>query len=142
MSNKKGLTLVEVVVSMCLFGVIMVTLFPAFLITNLMNITSREFTDANFEAQSELEEIYNRSDDTADLTPVSSLEAMGYTCALTTCTKSDSDYLFTVTFSKNIQVDSMYNVLITVTKPTGHPDYGKNRAQLELVLKFGSTPTP
>lgn len=61
MRNKKGLTLVEVVVAMGLFGVIMVTLFPAFLITNLMNITSREFTDANFEAQSELEEIYNLS---------------------------------------------------------------------------------
>ena len=60
MRNKKGLTLVEVVVAMGLFGIIMVALFPAFLITNLMNITSREFTDANFIVQSELEKIYNQ----------------------------------------------------------------------------------
>jgi prepilin-type N-terminal cleavage/methylation domain-containing protein len=99
MRNKKGLTLVEVVVAMGLFGIIMVTLFPAFLITNLMNITSREFTDANFEAQSELEEIYNLSKD-ADATPVSVLtspEMGSYACPSNVCSKEEGNYYYIVT---------------------------------------------
>lgn len=139
MRNKKGLTLVEVVVAMGLFGVIMVTLFPAFLITNLMNITSREFTDANFEAQSELEEIYNWSK-VAGATPTSVLTsaAMGpYACTGNTCTKDVGEYHYIVTFVANSQVSAMTNLVITVSKPSASPDYGKNRAQLELVLKFG-----
>lgn len=139
MRNKKGLTLVEVVVAMGLFGIIMVTLFPAFLITNLMNITSREFTDANFEAQSELEEIYNWSK-VAGATPTSVLTsaAMGpYSCVGNTCSKDDGDYHYIVTFSANAEVATMTNVVITVSKPSANPNYGKDRAQLEIVLKFG-----
>lgn len=135
MRNKKGLTLVEVVVAMGLFGVIMVTLFPAFLITNLMNITSREFTDANFEAQSELEEIYSRSKLEAD--PALVLSAMGYGCASAICTKDVDEYHYVVTYGANAEVNSMMNVLITVSKPSANPNYGKDRAQLELVLRFG-----
>lgn len=139
MRNIKGLTLVEVVVAMGLFGIIMVTLFPAFLITNLMNITSREFTDANFEAQSELEEIYNWSK-VAGATPTSVLTsaAMGpYSCVGNTCSKDDGDYHYIVTFSANAEVATMTNVVITVSKPSANPNYGKDRAQLEIVLKFG-----
>ena len=144
MRNKKGLTLVEVVVAMGLFGVIMVTLFPAFLITNLMNITSREFTDANFEAQSELEEIYNLSKVTgATPTNVLTSLAMGpYVCVGNTCNKDEGEYRFSVTFGANAQVGTMTNLVITVSKPSANPSYGKNRAQLELVLKFGITLTP
>ena len=144
MRNKKGLTLVEVVVAMGLFGVIMVTLFPAFLITNLMNITSREFTDANFEAQSELEEIYDHSKLATN--PMDVLTTMGYEttlgsglgCTSSPCIKEDTLYRYVVSFAANSEVPSMMNMLITVSKPTGHPDYGKDRAELELVLKFGT----
>ncbi len=139
MRNKKGLTLVEVVVAMGLFGIIMVTLFPAFLITNLMNITSREFTDANFEAQSELEEIYNWSK-VAGATPTSVLtkaEMGPYTCVGSTCSKDEGDYHFVVTYGPNAEVATMVNLVITVSKPSANPDYGKNRAQLEIILRFG-----
>jgi len=162
MRNKKGLTLVEVVVAMGLFGVIMVTLFPAFLITNLMNITSSEFTDANFEAQSELEEIYSRSK-TPGITPSTVLSDMGYgSCtvdgATTTCTKNEisSDYIYSIeyyvytTFVYTIPdpdvVVPVHSILITasskLTREVNGSEIGNDRAQLQVVLRFGESFTP
>ncbi len=137
MRNKKGLTLVEVVVAMGLFGIIMVALFPAFLITNLMNIVSGEFTDANYHVQTEMEEVYNASK-TAGATPTSVLTSLGYVCVSTTCTKDEGDYHYIATYSTNSQVATVTNLVIIVSKPTADPDYGKDRAELELYLRFGS----
>ena len=162
MRNKKGLTLVEVVVAMGLFGIIMVTLFPAFLITNLMNITSREFTDANFEAQSELEEIYNWSK-TLNITPATVLSNMGYgSCVVngtvTTCTKNEagSDYIYSIdyyiyrTYVNTIpdpdETVFVHSVAIKVTsklaREVNGSEIGKDRAQLQVVLRFGESFTP
>lgn len=146
MRNKKGLTLVEVVVAMGLFGIIMVALFPAFLITNLMNITSREFTDANFHVQTEMEEIYNASKATG-ATASSVLTSLGYTCVSTTCTKDDGDYHYSATF--NTYKDpvtnndtSLTSIVLTVSKIQDNPTIGEERASLQLVLKFGEDVTP
>lgn len=136
MRNKKGLTLVEVVVAMGLFGIIMVTLFPAFLLTNLMNIVSDEFTDANYLVQTEMEEVYNASK-TSGATPTSVLTSLGYSCASSTCTKDDGDYHYIATFSTNSEVASVTNLLIVVSNPGGAADYNKDRAELELYLRFG-----
>jgi prepilin-type N-terminal cleavage/methylation domain-containing protein len=147
MRNKKGLTLVEVVVAMGLFGIIMVTLFPAFLITNLMNITSREFTDANFEAQSELEEIYNLSKVTG-AKPGPVIGSMGYTActssgATTTCSRSDANYNYVISY--NVYMDtapepdvptSLTNIVIAVSNKVDNPQIWESRAQLQIILKF------
>lgn len=137
MRNKKGLTLIEVVVAMGLFGIIMVALFPAFLITNLMNITSQEFTDANFHVQTEMEEIYNASK-TTGATPTSVLTSLGYACVSTTCTKDEGDYHYIATYSVNAQVSSITNLTIVVSNQSGNPNYGKDRAELQLYLRFGN----
>ena len=152
MRNKKGLTLVEVVVAMGLFGVIMVTLFPAFLITNLMNITSREFTDANFEAQSELEEIYDLSK-SLGVTAASVLDGMGYdtppstVCTTSPCERLSGVYRYVVTFGPyNDPVTgpstTLTNVIISVSKIVDNPQIGEDRAQLQIVLRFGESFTP
>lgn len=137
MRNKKGLTLVEVVVAMGLFGIIMVALFPAFLITNLMNITSREFTDANFRVQTEMEEIYNASKTSNDPDYILD-ELLDYTCSLTTCTKDDSDYHYIATYTLNDPIAGITNLVIVVSNQSGNPDYGKDRAELQLYLRFGN----
>jgi len=137
MRNKKGLTLIEVVVAMGLFGIIMVTLFPAFLITNLMNNISREFTDASFFAQSEMEELYSRSQ-VAGATPINSISAMGYTCTGNTCTdNSNANYTFVIQYTTNSSISDITNILLTVTSKVGDPNYQGNRAQMELYIKFG-----
>lgn len=137
MKNKKGLTLVEVVVAMSLFGIIMVTLFPAFIITNLMNNVSKEFTDASYFAQSEMEELYSLSKVTGS-DPLISIQSMGYTCTSGVCTDpSNTDFDFTMTYSTNSTISDITNVQLTVTSKVGDPDYQGNRSQIELYIKFG-----
>jgi prepilin-type N-terminal cleavage/methylation domain-containing protein len=137
MKNKKGLTLVEVVVAMGLFGIIMVTLFPAFIITNLMNNISKEFTDASYFAQSEMEELYSLSKVTGS-TALTSIESMGYTCSSGVCTdNSDTDFNFSIVYTTNSTISDITNVQLTVTSKVGDPDYQGNRSQIELYIKFG-----
>lgn len=151
MRNKKGLTLVEVVVAMGLFGIIMVALFPAFLITNLMNITSREFTDANFLVQSELEKIYNLSKqeyiETTKSAEVQIFESLTYSCIGSTCTKDFEEYHYSATF--NTYKDPITNedttltsIVLTVSKIQDNPTIGEERASLQLILKIGEDVTP
>lgn len=61
MRNKKGVTLVELIIAMAIFGMIMVSVFPAYLILNLTNIVSKENVSANYVAQQSIEELINLS---------------------------------------------------------------------------------
>ena len=150
MRNKKGLTLVEVVVAMGLFGIIMVALFPAFLITNLMNITSREFTDANFIVQSELEKIYNMSKEefveTSKSAEVQVFESLTYVCIGSTCTKNVDEYHYSAIFNTfkdpvtNADT-SLTNIVLTVSKIQDNPTIGEDRASLQIILKIGEEVT-
>lgn len=63
MKNKKGMTLVELIIAMAIFGMIMVSIFPAFLIINMTNIVSKENVSANYIAQNTIEELYQLGQD-------------------------------------------------------------------------------
>lgn len=145
MKNRKGMTLIEVVVAMAIFGIIMVTLFPAFLILNLTNIVSRENTDANYIAQNVLEYIYdfsqNRSlEDTIDM-PDSQVDLTGdhgYTNNgtvgnVTTLTKIEETYTVTVTFTEDQPSSGLTTVLVVVV---ANQNVGGHRAQLETIVGF------
>jgi len=136
MRNKKGLTLVEVVVAMGLFGIIMVALFPAFLITNLMNITSREFTDANYLAQTEIEEIYNSSMD-EDANLITILEARDFDCSTLPCTKSDDNFLYQVSILEDTPIVNLTTVTLVVFDIKGDVNFRGDRAQIEVILRIG-----
>ena len=65
-----------------------------------------------------------------------------YACPSNVCSKEEGNYYYIVTFNDVTfevegEVVTLTNVVITVSKPTANPDYGKDRAQLELTLKFG-----
>lgn len=141
MKNKKGLTLVEVVVAMGLFGMIMVTLFPAFLITNLMNNVSNEITDANYHAQTELEVIYNASKNVGS-NPTLVLTNLGYTWDVPTSSYKrvvdGYDYSVKFTTTTTTEYTNLTNLIIEVSKPSTSSVAGKDRARLQLFLRFGS----
>ncbi len=61
--NKKGVTLIELIIAMAIFGMIMVSIFPAFIILNLTNIVSKENVSANYLAQRTSEELYQLGKD-------------------------------------------------------------------------------
>lgn len=138
MKNKKGMTLVEVVVAMGLFGIIMVTIFPAFLVLNLVNNVSYENTDATYVAQDIMEQIINVSN--TDGTLQIAIDGLsGYTCSAISvdpvvCTIDQDRYTITVTFSENETYTNMMNVLIVVDGVRG--DAQGQRAQLETLVAF------
>lgn len=136
------MTLVEVIVAMALFAIVMVTVFPAFLITNMMNNVSKEFMDANYYAQEELEQIYNKgktSTMTAIVTWMGSTR--GFTCntsddGSSICTKSvdNIDYEISFDYHPDPTLFSLHVVEITVEITTG--DYAGDRAEISNFMRF------
>jgi prepilin-type N-terminal cleavage/methylation domain-containing protein len=138
MRNRKGMTLVEVIVAMALFAVVMVTLFPAFLITNMMNNVSKEFMDANYYATEELEEIYNKGK-TEDLAGIASWlgTSRGFSCVMNSglydCTKTANGVLYDLTLEYYLDLLDLADVNITVEVTTG--DYAGDRAEIQNYIR-------
>ena len=132
MRNKKGLTLVEVVVAMALFAIIVPTVLYALETALKINIISEEFTDANYLAQTEMENIYALSStDTAD----NVLGTLGYgsVCASgADYCRTDGGIQYNIDIETHATVDSIQMVQLTVLNPNGE------RAQVELYLRFGA----
>lgn len=132
MRNKKGLTLVEVVVAMALFAIIVPTVLYGLETALRINIVSEEFTDANYLAQTEMENIYALSStDTA----ANVLTTLGYS---TSCAsgveycKTISGIQYNIDLDTHPTVTSIQMVQLTVLNPDGE------RAQVELYLRFGA----
>lgn len=142
MKNKKGMTLVEVVVAIGLFGIIMVTIFPAFLILNLMNNVSYENTDATYVAQDVMELVVNQNT-RSNVNTV--LVSEGYTQDSSTTlvdifSREDGRYEITITLTKQSETSNLYNVLIVVDGVVGEAQ--GQRSQLETIVSFGQGLTP
>ncbi|MDO9592128.1 MAG: prepilin-type N-terminal cleavage/methylation domain-containing protein, partial [Erysipelotrichaceae bacterium] len=127
MRNRKGMTLVEVIVAMALFAIVMVTVFPAFLITNMMNNVSKEFMDANYYAQEELEQIYNKGKTSTMPVIVTWMESdRGFACDLQAggaeiCLKTVGNIAYEITFDYHPDptLFSLHVVTVTVEITTG-----------------------
>lgn len=138
MRNRKGMTLVEVIVAMALLAVVLVTLYPAFLITNMMNNVSKEFMDASYYATEELEEIYHRGK-TDDLAQIASWlgTSRGFSCSLNSgiyeCTKTENGVLYDLTLEYFDDLLDLADVNITVEVTTG--DYAGDRADIQNYIR-------
>ena len=141
--HKKGLTLIEVVVAIAIFGIVMVTIFPAVMILNLANRVSFENTEAAFIAQQALERVIFESDNTT---------INGLTTILTT----DEELLFVIDISEPQHItltrimdqyqttidlmqlepdSSLWRVIVVVNSLTD--DIAGQRAQLETIVSLG-----
>ena len=138
MRNRKGMTLVEVIVAMALFAVVLVTLYPAFLITNMMNNVSKEFMDANYYATEELEEIYHRGK-TENLAGIASWlnTSRDFSCVMNAglydCTKTANGVLYDLTLEYYNDLLDLIDVNITVEVTTG--DYVGDRAEIQNYVR-------
>ena len=138
MRNRKGMTLVEVIVAMALFAIVMVTVFPAFLITNMMNNVSKEFMDANYYATEELEEIYNKGK-TSDLIGVANWlgSSRGFSCVMNDgiydCIKTANGVKYEMTLEYYLDLLDLVDVNITVEVTTG--DYAGDRAKIQNYIR-------
>lgn len=133
MRNKKGLTLVEVVVAMALFAIIVPTVLYALETALHINIVSEEFTDANYLAQTEMENIYALSSGDSASGVFTTLGYSGSGCAsgVEYCRTSGGNQ-YNIDLESHATVTSIEMVQLTVLNAKGE------RAQIELYLRFGS----
>jgi prepilin-type N-terminal cleavage/methylation domain-containing protein len=136
--NKRGMTLIEVVVAIAIFGIVMVTIFPAVLVLNLMNTYSFERIDTTFIAQEEMETVVFQSrNESFNNVRNHILNTMGYTEVQTSpsyiFSKSESNYTITLTLTQSGN-SSLYQLLILVTSNT--TDIAGNRSQLETIISL------
>lgn len=61
--NQKGMTLIEIIVSLAILGIILVPFMNMFVHSTLTTQKSGVILDASYEAQSVMEDIYNDSKD-------------------------------------------------------------------------------
>ena len=138
MRNRKGMTLIEVVIAMAILAIIVVTLFPAFLITNMLNIISREKTDANYFAQVEIEGLFNhaRTHTLEESVIWLQEEAQGYACDLEDkiCTKQKDEFIYTLTYGDYAGIESLKIINIIVESIAGEKP--GDRAQIEYYMFF------
>ena len=138
------MTLVEVVVAIGLFGIIMVTIFPAFLILNLMNIYSDETTSATYLAQQHVEYIYEYGHQQELDNVASMFQSVEHGFVIVEnnstwliMTGNIDDYWIEVTIQKNHPNLGLHSVVVLVESLVERPNIGDNRAQIQTVIREG-----
>lgn len=136
--SKSGMTFVEVIVAMTIFAILVVGIFPAFLIGIKLNAASKVKVETASVAQTTMESIYAY---TLTNTLPETIVALSadypspvYSGNTTTLTQTTADYTIVVVFTSNTPLNGMTKTLITVTK-LDNP-YGAQPAQVETILLF------
>lgn len=138
MKCKCGFTFVEVIIAMAIFAILIVGVFPAFLIGIKLNAVSQVSVEISTQAQAAIEEVYgfstthNLEETVAFLT--ASYSAPVITGTTQTFTKTNSNYTIAITITPDSPEINMYRVLVTITK-LNNP-YGVHPAQAETILLF------
>jgi prepilin-type N-terminal cleavage/methylation domain-containing protein len=139
--NKRGMTLIEVVVAIAIFGIVMVTIFPAILVLNLMNTYSFEKLDTTYIAQEDMEEIIFESRNNS-LVNVRNyiLNTMNYTFQVDESTASrfvyqrvDARYTISVTLTQ-INSTRLFQLMVAVSSSTNEIE--GERVQLETIISL------
>lgn len=136
--KKFGMTFVEVIVAMAIFAILVVGIFPAFMLGIKLNAVSKISVETASVAQTTMEEIYNYS---VNNTLANTIVALSSTYSNpspggsdTTLTKSTFDYTIIIVFTTNSPQSGMTKTKITVTK-LDNP-FGALPAQAETILLF------
>lgn len=147
-TNKKGVSLIELIIAMAIFGMIMVSIFPAFIILNLTNIVSKENVSANYIAQQTSEELYQWGKDTTltSLTLPSRLNALGFFVDVSGkyVNNSNADFTQVLTVILNDpQLGPGFVKLILIVESKHNYVYNANtinddRSQIESVIAIGN----
>jgi len=141
MLSRKGMTLVEVVIAMAIFGMIMVAIFPAFIVLNLTNVVSKENVTTNYMAQDVIETIYNYSQSISDTDLINTLIASNgfvvddHSGDVYHLSKADSDYQtnLTVTFAD----PEAGFVTVMVVVESLNETLANQMSQIETIVSFG-----
>lgn len=142
MKNKLGFTFVEVIIAMAIFAILIVGVFPAFLIGVKLNAISKVSVETSTVAQTTMEQIYDYSINNTLSTTITSMTTsgtppftnQGTINKVTTLNKNDSTYTIVVVFTQDSLTTGLTRCKVTVTKHDN--PYGASPGQAETILTF------
>jgi prepilin-type N-terminal cleavage/methylation domain-containing protein len=139
MKNNAGMTFIEVLIALFIFTLMVSAVFPVFLTTRKMDLTTKAYTEGRQLAQTRLEWIYDQSRNLSyadTLYQLSTTEA--FTCSgfswtidaitlevlyntpssIVTCTKTVSAFSMTIVLTKDASIlsEDFVEMLMTVTE--------------------------
>ncbi len=136
--TKLGMTFVEVIVAMAIFAILVVAIFPAFMLGIKLNAVSKVQVETATVSQNIMEEVYSYSLTSNLSTTITALSAtypspvtVG---SVTTLTRTTADYTIVIVFTANSPQNGMTKTKVTVTK-LNNP-YGALPGQAETILIF------
>jgi prepilin-type N-terminal cleavage/methylation domain-containing protein len=113
--NKKGMTLIEVIVAMAVFGIMSVAVFPAIFLYSRINTISHQIDTASSVSLDVMEDLVRYSDTIRADALVTTLIDQGYTLISPSLPETPStDYVLNRT-------QSPYLIEVTLTKVAGNP---------------------
>ena len=113
--NKKGMTLIEVIVAMAVFGIMSVAIFPAIFLYSRINTISQQIDTASSVSLDVMEDLVAYSDTIHSDTFVATLVDQGYTLISPSLPETPAtDYILERT-------QSPYLIQVTLTRVTGNP---------------------
>ena len=132
------MTFVEVIVAMAIFAILVVAIFPAFMLGVKLNAISKIQVETATVSQTVMEQIYGysiTSSLTVSINTLSTTYPSPVTVgAVTTLTKTTTDYTIIVILTANSPSTGMTKAKVTVTK-LDNP-YGALPGQAETILIF------
>ena len=132
------MTFVEVIIAMAIFAILVVGIFPAFMLGIKLNAVSKVSVETASVAQTTMEGIYSYSVNNTLPNTIATLSSTYpnpvVVGSVTTLTKSTIDYTIVLVFTANFPQTGMTNTKITVTK-LANP-FGALPAQAETILLF------
>ena len=136
MKNKRGMTLIELIIAMAIFGMIL----------NLTNIVSKENVSANYLAQQTSEELYQLSQDSTVTQGnfASRLNGLGFTVdgSGNYVNNSNVDFVQVLTVTHN-SPEAGFTRLILIVESKHNYVFDSNsindyRSQIETIIVLGS----
>jgi len=136
--TKLGFTFVEVIIAIAIFAILVVGIFPAFLIGIKLNAISQVSVELSNRAQATVEEIYGYST-TNTLAQTVTILTTAYSAPVVsgstrTFTKTTTDYTFTIVLTENSPQTGMNRLTVNVIK-LNNP-YDVPASQAETILLF------
>lgn len=140
MKNKSGMTLIEVVISLAIFGIIVVAIYPAFLVLAKMNILSEANLTSNYIAQDVSESIYHYSKTISEDQLIANIVNDGYTLIEQNgdnyrLVKTENGYQITINVNFNDPQNNFVSVIVEVAST--NVTISGQKSQIESVLSFG-----
>lgn len=143
LSNKKGLTLLEVIIALLIFTIMSSAIFGAFIASARMDMSSKSFTEARGIAQAQIERIYYNSqslsyaDTLYQLITVDQFTCSGFSWTIdlvsgaiiysepaniVSCTKVNADFSQSIVFKKDLSFTTVNMVQIDMKIDSINPN--------------------